>query len=148
MTLIKWSRPDAMGNRNDIYAWPYSIFDELLNSKTGGNAGFVPAVNVLEKAESFFIQVIAPGFEKEGFKLEFKDGSLVISGEHKREQNEEEKNYSRREYRFGPFSRNFSLPENVNVDGIRANYENGILNIELPKKNDEGKLTVKEIKVS
>jgi len=148
MTLIKWSRPNALNNRNDIYSWPYSIFDEMINSNAGGNASFVPAVNISEKAESFYIEVLAAGFKKEDFKIEAEDGTLRISGEHKEESKEEGKTHTRREFRHGSFSRSFSLPENVNAEAISARYENGVLNIEVPKKQVEQKQIVKEIKIS
>jgi len=144
MTLIKWSRPNALGNRNDIYSWPYSIMDEFFTGNEGGSAAFVPAVNISEKNENFHIEVSAPGFKKEDFKVLAEDGVLRISCEHK----EGGAKFTRREFRYGSFSRSFTLPENVKLEGIEARYENGILNVVVPKKQAEPKQTLKEIKIS
>ena len=148
MTLIKWSKPNGLGNRNEIYSWPYSMFDEFFTGNAGGNATFVPAVNISEKAEGFNVEVSAPGFKKEDFKLEAHDGTLRISCEYKNESKEEGRTFTRREFRYGSFSRSFTLPDNIQVEIIKASYENGILNIEIPKKQEETKQSVKEIKVS
>ncbi len=148
MTLIKWSRPNALGNKNGIYSWPYSIMDEFFTGNEGGSAAFVPAVNISEKNENFHIEVSAPGFKKEDFKVLAEDGVLRISCEHKEEQKEEGTKFTRREFRYGSFSRSFTLPENVKLEGILARYDNGILNVEVPKKQAEPKQTVKEIKIS
>lgn len=148
MTLIKWSKPNGLGNRNELYSWPYSIFDDFFTNNVGGNATYVPAVNISEKTESFYIEVSAPGVNKEDFKIKTEEGVLSISCEHKEENKEEAKTYSRREFRYGSFSRSFTLPENVKAEGINARYENGILSIEIPKKEMEQKQTVKEIKIA
>jgi HSP20 family protein len=148
MTLIKWSKQNGLGNRNELYSWPYSIFDDIFAHNVGGSAFYVPAVNISEKAENFHIEVSAPGVKKEDFKVEAENGVLSISCEHKDENKEEGKTYSRREFRYGSFSRSFTLPENVKVEGINARYENGILSIEVPKKEAEQKQTVQEIKIA
>jgi HSP20 family protein len=148
MTLIKWSKPNGLNYRNDLYNWPYSIFDDLASNGVGGSASYVPAVNIAEKPQSFHIEVSAPGFKKEDFRVVAEDGALRISGEHKDENKEENKTFNRREFRYGSFSRSFTLPENVKVDGIQAQYENGILMIELPKKVAEQKPAATEIKIS
>ncbi|HTB07709.1 MAG TPA: Hsp20/alpha crystallin family protein [Bacteroidia bacterium] len=148
MTLIKWSKPNVMGKRNDPFSWPFSVFDDFLANDLGGSASFVPAVNISEKPENFLVEVSAPGFKKEDFKIEAEDGTLSISAEHKEEKSDEGKQFTRREFRYGSFSRSFTLPENIKVEGIQARYNDGILNVELPKKELEQKPAVKEIKVS
>jgi HSP20 family protein len=148
MTLIKWSRPNGLNNRNELYSWPYSVLDDFFTGNGGGSAAHVPAVNISEKAGNFSIEVSAPGLKKENFKIEAENGVLRISCEHKEEANEEGKTFTRREFRYGSFSRSFTLPENVNVEGIGARYENGILSIEIPKKELEQKQTVKEVKIA
>lgn len=148
MTLIKWSRPNGLNFRNGMYAWPYSMFDDVFTSNVGGSASFVPAVNVAEKEKAYTIEVSAAGFKKEDFKVVAEEGTLKISAEHKEEATQEEKAYSRREFRYGSFSRSFTLPENVKTEDIHAQYENGILSIEIPKKEIEQKRATKEIKIS
>lgn len=108
-----------------------------------------PAVNISENDKSYSLEVVAPGFQKENFKLKVDDDVLTISAESKSESKEEgkEKEYTRREYSYNSFTRSFRLPENVNDENISAAYKDGILNIELPKTSAEVKAS-KEISVS
>lgn len=112
-------------------------------------ASFVPSVNIVENDKEWKLEVSAPGFSKEDFKINLEKEVLTISAEHKAEVSKEEKNYTRREFSFGSFSRSFRIKENtVDVEKIAAVYENGILNISLPKKEIAPEKTAKEIKVA
>jgi HSP20 family protein len=108
-----------------------------------------PAVNISENDKNYSLEVVAPGFQKENFKLKVDDDVLTISAESKLESKEEgkEKEYTRREYSYNSFTRSFRLPENVNDENISAAYKDGILNIELPKTSAEVKAS-KEIAIS
>ena len=108
----------------------------------------VPSVNITENAEEFKIEMAAPGLERKDFKVEVENGVLCISSEKEEESKEEKKNYTRREYSYNSFSRSFTLPENSLPDKINAKYENGVLNITLPKKEVTVSKPAKEIKVS
>jgi HSP20 family protein len=123
------------------------LFDaEIFGNELSRNA---PAVNISENEKSWIIEVSAPGFRKEDFKIKLENNVLTISGEHKEEEKEDNKNYRRREFKQSSFSRSFRLTkENVNDDGISASYENGILNLSIPKKEEAEKENLKEIKVS
>jgi HSP20 family protein len=145
MTLIKWN---GLNKGQFGYSWPHSVFDDIFTENFGGKASFVPAVNVSEKDSNFSIEVSAPGFKKEDFKVEAEEGVLKISGEHKEENKEGDKKFTRREFRYGSFSRSFTLPDTAKVEDIKARYENGILEIEIPKKQEEPKAQAKEIKIS
>jgi HSP20 family protein len=94
----------------------------------------MPAVNVNETKNGFEIELAAPGFEKKDFKITVDNGVLTIASERKDEKEEKEKNYTRREFSYQSFSRSFSLPENVNQDDVKANYQDGILKLQLTKK--------------
>lgn len=93
----------------------------------------LPAVNVIDKGKTFFIEVSAPGFRKEDFKVEIEQGILTISAENQKSEHDEEDNYTRREFLRSSFTRTFSLPENVQQDEVNAKYENGMLGITLKK---------------
>jgi HSP20 family protein len=151
MTLIKWKKPSENGlpNNQIIYNTPFTglmenfFGDDFLTKEY---ASFVPSANVSEETDRFNLELSAPGFEKENFKIVLNKGVLNISGEHKSEKEATEKNYTRKEYNYGSFQRSFTLPEEVNEDKIDAKYENGILKVVLPKK--EGKIqTAKEITI-
>jgi len=93
----------------------------------------VPAVNIVENEKGFLIEMAAPGLTKKDFNIAIENGLLTISAEKKVEKEEENKNYTRKEYSFEEFSRSFTLPENVSEDKIKAHYEDGILKLELAK---------------
>lgn len=107
-----------------------------------------PSVNVIETDNDFQIEVAAPGMEKKDFKVEIENGTLTISSEQKKEEKEEGKNYTRREFSYNAFARSFSLPENVISEKITAEYDNGILTLSLPKKEVTVSKPKKEIKIS
>jgi HSP20 family protein len=106
-----------------------------------------PMANIIENEKDFSIELAVPGMSKDDFNINLEDDILSISTEQK-EMNEENKmNYTRREFRYDSFSRSFSLPESVNQDKIKADYNNGVLTITLPK-SEETKIKGREIKIS
>lgn len=151
MTLVKFKRP--AGNR--YITSPFfpatmnDIFDNFLtnNWPSEDRANFLPATNIAEDDKAFIIELSAPGFNKTDVKVEVENNTLTITGEHKEEKKEDGKNFTRKEFNYGSFKRSFTLPENVNTDSVEAKYENGILNIVLPKKMEEKNTAVKEVKV-
>ena len=137
MNALKFSPARRMHTGSLFGTWP-TYFEDIMNGKDF--AGFVPAVNVAENENDWQIEVSAPGFSKEDFKINFEKDVLTISAEHKTEDGKKEKNYTRREFSYGSFSRVFRVKENtVDVEKIAATYENGILAITLPKLNAEPK---------
>jgi len=110
----------------------------------------LPAVNVRETNETYIIDVAAPGMKRDEFKVELDNHILTISSqrEEKHEANDENGNYTRREFNYQSFQRSFTLPENKVVgEKISARYADGILHITVPK-NDEAKVKpVKQITI-
>ena len=97
----------------------------------------LPAVNIKDTPEQFVVEVAVPGMDKKDFKINLKDNMLVISSERKKEEEEVEGNYTRREYSYQSFCRSFTLPDNiVDSDKISAKYENGELLITIPKREE------------
>src|ERR1017187_2798884 len=107
----------------------------------------VPAVNITEHPNEYLLSVAAPGMKKEDFKIDVDANMLTISSE--KEENKEEKNkkFTRKEYSYSSFSRSFSLPEEIKLDKIDAKYEDGVLKISLPRKEEVEKHQVKKIVV-
>ncbi len=134
--------------------WLPSIFDEMFKTDLmdNGNSGMnrigtsVPAVNISENDEAFHLEVAAPGKSREDFNLELDNGTLTISSEEKKENEEKGTNgkFTRREFSYSSFKRVFSLPESVNNEKISAQYKDGVLKIELPKK-EEAKVQAKRM---
>ena len=117
-----------------------SLIDELLKPDwLGGIQNFstnVPAVNIKETDTSFGIELAAPGKKKEDFNIEIDHNVLTIFSENKLESEETEGKYTRREFSYSSFRRAFTLPESVNTENINATYENGVLHVALPKREE------------
>ena len=131
MTLVK-NNPVYFGN----------LFDELFNqfpANWGKDAqsGFtsVPA-NIHETKDGYHVEISAPGRNKEDFKVSLENGLLSISFEKKEETENKDFKTIRKEFSFRSFKRSFSLDEKINTAGIQAKYENGVLKLYLPKKEE------------
>jgi HSP20 family protein len=141
MTLIRWHRPTGLA---DMFQ---NFFDSDFNEFFGRRFSD-PAANIIENADSFQLDLAAPGMQKDDFKISLENNILTISSEVEDEKREEGKNYSRKEFYYGSFSRSFTLPKIVDLEKIKADYVDGILKVSLPKK-EEAKLEVrKEIRIS
>ena len=108
----------------------------------------MPAVNIKETSKEFSLEFAAPGFNKNDFKVNIENNVLTINANKEEEKNEENKRFTRREFSFNSFSRSFTLPENVNTDKIDAKYNDGILRLSVPKKEETKVLPKKEIIVA
>jgi len=133
MSLINWR------NRYDLVPGFSKWGDNFLRDDDSTNEFWprkmnMPAVNVKETDKAFVLEVAVPGMKKDDFKLEMKDGMLIISAETEIEKEEKEENYTRKEFNYSSFSRSFWLPENVKTDDIKANYKEGMLLVTLPKE--------------
>lgn len=113
----------------------------------------VAPVNIHETDKGYDLQLVAPGLKKEDFKIKLDQNILTISYEHKEEKTEENNDQDtnnpkviRNEYRFRSFKRSFTLNEKVNVAGINAKYTDGILYVNLPKK-EAAEPAAKEINI-
>jgi len=109
----------------------------------------LPAVNISEDDKSFCVDIVAPGFKKEDFKVNVEDDMLTISAEAQSENSEEDKKkqYTRREYSYSSFTRSFKLPDNSTDDNISAEFNEGILKLTIPKSEQQVKAT-KEIPIN
>ena len=106
---------------------------------------FAPSCEILDEEKSYKVSLDIPGLKQDEIDIEVKDNHLYISGERKMSETTKREAYLRSERRYGKFSRVFSLPQNVNADMIEARFENGVLDLILPK---EEKSTTKKIKIS
>jgi HSP20 family protein len=121
-------------------------WDNLNYSETNTT---IPAVNVKEDNDKFQIEVAAPGMNKDDFKLKVENNVLTICSERKEEKEEKAENYSRREFSYQSFQRSFTLQEgHIQSEKIAAKYNDGILTVELPKREEVKPQPPKEIKIS
>ncbi len=113
------------------------IFNEDAENYFGKrNCGCVPAANVIEKEGAFEVEFAVPGMKKEDFKIGLENNVLTVSAEKEQQKEEKEKNYTRKEFAYGSFTRSFSLPKTVDTEKITAAYDNGVLTVSLPKKEE------------
>jgi HSP20 family protein len=145
MTLVKFN-PDKKNNAllpsfNDVFD---SIFnDTFFNDRMTSR---VPAANISETADHYHVEMAAPGLKKEDFKLSLDRNILNISVEQQRENKDEQKNYSKREFSYSSFVRAFTLPESADYNRIEAAYTDGILKVDIAKK-EEAKLISRQIEI-
>ncbi len=129
-----------------------NLFDEFLNRGLGDFVGAdsrftQPSVNVLETKDNFQIELAAPGLTKGDFEVKLDNGTLAISA--KKEQKEEttEGRYTRKEFNFASFTRSFQLPDTINAADIAATYENGVLLVTLPKKEEAKVVAARTVEI-
>lgn len=131
MTLVKFNNRNnaLLPGFNDVFE---SIFnDTFFNDRMVTR---VPAVNVSESNDHYHIELAAPGLKKQDFKINVDDYQLTISVEQQAENND--RKYNKREYSYSSFVRSFSLPELADQGNIEATYEDGILKIDVAKKEE------------
>lgn len=129
-----------------------NIFDEpFFNADFNGNKSWmaaVPPVNVVDKKGEFEVEIAVPGMKKEDFQVTCENGYLTIKAEKEERKEEKEKTYTRREYNYNSFERSFLLPETVKNEQVKAKYENGVLKISIPKKEEARSKPKIEVKVA
>ena len=142
--LIKWNNRDLTpANLNSWLEnfWGRDLFGDV------AVASSTPAVNVKETETAYHLDVAAPGLDKSDFKIKVENKVLNISAEKKVENEEKKDNYTRREFSYQSFSRSFTLPDLVDTHQVKATYSNGILTVDIPKR-EEAKKTPQLIEVS
>jgi HSP20 family protein len=141
-TIVKTPTLKSLFDANFYPATLGNVLDEFYGNN---KKSFVPAVNVTEDEEKFTLEILVPGFTKEDLKVDLNENLLTISADHKEESTKAEtSNYVRKEFSHHSFERSFTLPENTNKEALAAKYENGILNVSIPKKV-EAKVEVKKL---
>jgi HSP20 family protein len=95
-----------------------------------------PKVNIEETEKDYKISAELPGIEKEAINVEFNNNVLTITGEKKEEKEEKEKTFHKKEMFTGKFSRSFSLPDTVDAENIKAEFKNGVLELNIPKTDN------------
>lgn len=128
-----------------------SLFDEFLNQSLSSFMGSdsvlsQPGVNVIETPDAFRLEIAAPGFDKQNFSIRVEDGRLIVGAQRENATEDKQERFMRREFHFASFQRSFNLPDTVNQNEVSAVYENGILNVKLPKKA-ESQSVVKTVEI-
>ena len=134
---------------------PFSDFAELRNRLDevfreigdGGRGGWTPSIDLVREKDRYVLRADVPGIKPDEIKIDVEDGVLTISGEHteekeEKEEKEKDKDYVRRERRYGSFSRSMTLPKGVEPDDIEATSKDGVLEVVIPAPKQEQKRAV------
>lgn len=124
----------------------FNMMDRFMNEEFAMPKTSQPMVNIHETPTGYAMKLIAPGLKKSEFKISTDKNLLTISYEHGEENKTEEEKLIRSEYQFSSFKRTFTLGEQLNREGITAKYEDGVLNIFIPKA-EEAKAEMKSIEI-
>ena len=139
MNLVRWNpigEMTATQNRIDrMFSNPYWLTGRMDDDTNMGR--WNPAVDLYEKDDHFVIKAELPGVDKKDISIDLKDRVLTLSGERSYENEAKEENYYRRERSYGKFQRAFTLPADVDSDKINAEFKDGLLQIEVPKPEQQ-----------
>lgn len=147
MTLMKRTQafPSIPSLLDNLWSRDWMDWSNLNFSDTNTT---LPAVNVKENENEFNIELAAPGMKKEDFKINLDGNILTISSERKEEKEEKTDQYSRREFSYQSFQRSFTLPEySADREKVNAKYQDGILHINIPKREEARPKPAREIEI-
>lgn len=139
---MTYSKFNAAAPSTSLNKWIDTLFNTTLADAMGTDfTNSAPSVNIVEHDANYTMQLAAPGLQKSDFSINIENEYLVISAEKqtKKEETGNEGKFTRREFNYSSFKRSFQLDENINREGIVASYENGVLSITLPKKEENWK---------
>jgi len=144
MTLVKFNNQ----RNNTLMPGFNDVFDSIFNDTFFSDRMItrVPAVNISESENNYHVELAAPGLKKEDFKLNLERNQLSISVEQSAEHKANQKNYSKREYSYSSFVRSFTLPDSADHSQIDASYTDGILRIDIAKR-EEAKAVRRQIEI-
>lgn len=138
-------------NLPNISSWFDNFFENSLGTEflSNFNTGItLPAVNIKETNNEFILELAIPGMKKSDFIIDVENKILSIASEIKREEEETKENYTRREFGYSSFKRTFTLPDSVESDKVKATYQDGILMVKLPKREEAKQKPPKRIEIS
>jgi HSP20 family protein len=125
-----------------------NLFDDDFFPVLSNRTSSMPAVNIREDEKNYILDLAIPGIDKKDLKIDMNEDVLTISSETSNETEQSKDGYKRKEFSYSSFCRSFYIPENVNKDKIEASYKDGIINVTLPKQEEEKSKISKEIKIS
>ncbi len=112
----------------------YQEFNRGQGDETVSTAAFVPAVDIYEDEHKIVLKLEVPGMKQEDLDIRLENSTLTVRGERKFEKEEKEENFHRIERRYGSFYRAFTVPTTLNTENVKADYDAGVLRIELEKR--------------
>lgn len=148
MNLVRFQNPRYNANRVLVDELFNNFFNNDYHEDYVKNNATKPATNIFETEKEFKIELLVPGVTKDDLSLVQKDNLLTIKVEKKEEEKQEDYKYARREFGAYNFEKQYRLPKTIDAENITAKFENGILNVLLPKKEEALEKAPVQIKIS
>jgi HSP20 family protein len=140
MALIRWEPVRELNTiQNEMNRLFNTFFDPAQNAGNSGSAQlrrWIPPMDLVETEEDFVLRADLPGMTEKDVNIELEDNVLTVSGERKAEHEERKEGYYRVERASGTFSRSLTLPEGVDPEAVRASFDNGVLEVRVPKPEE------------
>jgi HSP20 family protein len=138
MAIVRWEPLRELSSlQNEMNRLFNTAFDTPTTPGNGATIRrWVPAMDLVETADDFVLRADLPGLTQDDVKIELEDSTLTVSGERKSERTDKHEGYYRVERAFGSFSRSLTLPKGVDADAVKANFDNGVLEIHIPKPEE------------
>jgi HSP20 family protein len=138
MTIVRW---EPLREFSTLQNEMNRLFNTVFDAPTAGNGGstlrrWMPAMDLVETADSFVLRADLPGLTEDDVKIEFDDGTLTVSGERKSEHEAKGEGYYRVERAFGSFSRSLTLPQGIDPEAVTASFDRGVLEVSIPKPEE------------
>ena len=132
MALVRW---DPIGELDSLQGDMNRLFDRFFEGRAANGTArrWIPAMDLVETDDHLVLRGDLPGMSEDDIDIEIKDNVLTVSGERKAESEEKGEGYHRVERAFGSFSRSLTLPQGVDADQIKAEFDKGVLEVTIPK---------------
>jgi HSP20 family protein len=135
-TLVRW---DPVREVDSLHSDLDRVFDAFFGGRSRNGVAsrrWVPAMDLAEEGDELVLRADLPGLTEDDVEVEVKDRVLTVSGERRAEEKKEGEGYYRVERAFGSFSRSLSLPDGIDADKVRAEFDNGVLEVRIPKPEE------------
>jgi len=136
MKLTKYEPFRELRGLHDEMNQLFSGFGKGFDANEFARGAWAPSVDIFEDQEKLIVEAELPGMNREDFELSVENNVLTLKGERKFEKKDERDNYHRVERQYGSFVRQFTLPQTVTAEGATADFENGVLRVALPKREE------------
>ncbi|HTZ85552.1 MAG TPA: Hsp20/alpha crystallin family protein [Solirubrobacteraceae bacterium] len=134
MAIIRWEPAREVGSlQQEVNRLFGTFFDTQTRTGNGSLRRWIPAMDLVEEGEEYVLRADLPGLGEDDVNVELDDNVLTISGERSTEHSEQREGYRRIERASGSFSRSLTLPDGVDPESVKANFEHGVLEVRVPK---------------
>jgi HSP20 family protein len=133
MAIVRWEPAREV---DSLQTEVNRVFDAFFGQGTGPSRRWVPAMDLVETEDHLVLKADLPGLSRDDVEIEIKDGVLTVSGERGADDEEKSEGYFRVERSFGRFSRSLTLPKGVEADSVEADFDDGVLEVRIPKPEE------------